>query len=79
MAEQFLDRAQVRAVSQKMRGKGVAQRVRMQVPIRIYEADVFFHDAADGALRESPSSIIQEHRFGVRRCAAAGARACGLQ
>jgi len=47
VAEQFLNRAQIRAVGKKMRRKGVAKRVRMQVPIDIHEANVFLDDAPD--------------------------------
>ena len=58
VAEEFLNGAQVGAVGQKMRRKGVAQRVWMQVPIHVDEADVFFDDAAHGALREAAARVI---------------------
>ena len=58
MAEELLNGAQVGAVGEKMRGKGVAQGVRMQIPIHVDQADVFFDDAADGALREAAAGVI---------------------
>ena len=58
VAEEFLDGAEVGAVGEEMRRKGVAQGVWMQVPIHVDEADVFFDDAADGALREAAAGVI---------------------
>ena len=50
VAEQLLNGTKVGAVGEQMRGKGVAQRVRVQIPIDVGEADVFLYDAADGTL-----------------------------
>lgn len=58
VAEEFLDGAEVGAVGQEMGGESVAQGVRMQVPVHVDKADVFFDDAADGALREATASVI---------------------
>ena len=79
VAEEFLNGAKVGAIGEKMRGESVAQGVRVQVPIHIDEADVFFDDAADGALREAAAGVIQEYGLGVRRVAVAAAAAGGLQ
>ncbi len=75
VAEEFLNGAEVGAVGEKMRGEGVAQGMRVQVPIYVDEADVFLDDAADGALCEATAGIIQEYGFGVRRVAMAAAAA----
>src|SRR5438046_2768038 len=40
--------------------------MRMQVPVDVGDAHVFFDDAPDGALRKPPARIIEEDRFGVR-------------
>ncbi len=79
VAEEFLNGAKVGAVGEKMRGKRVAQGVRVQVPIHVDEADVFFDDAADGTLREAAAGVIEEDGFGVRRVAMTAAGAGGLQ
>src|SRR5579862_3787487 len=62
-----------------MGGKGVAQRVGVQVPVYVDEADVFFDDAADRALGEATAGVIEEDGFGVRRFAVAAAAGGGLQ
>src|SRR5579859_6148272 len=79
VAEEFLNGAEVGAIGEKMGCKGVAEGVRMQIPIHVDETDVFFDDAADGALRETASGVIEEHGLGVRRDAATAAAARGLQ
>ncbi len=79
VAEKFLDGTKVGTIGQKMRGERVAERVRMQIPIHIDQANVFFDDATHGTLREAAAGVIQKNRFGVRRGAAAGARARRLQ
>jgi len=66
VAEKFLNGAEVSSVSQQMRRERVAQRMRMQVPVDIGDANVFFDDSPDGALREPAARIIKEDRFGVR-------------
>ena len=79
VAEEFLDGAKVGAISEEMGGKGVAERVRVQVPIDVDEADVFFDDAAYGALREAAAGVIEEYGFGIGGFAVAAAAAGGLQ
>ena len=78
VAEQFLNGAEVGAVGKEMRGKGVAQRMWMQVPVDVRQAHVFLDDAADGALRQPAACVVEENSFRVRSGAAAGARASGL-
>src|SRR5690349_5980438 len=72
MPEKFLDGAKIGAISEQMRGERVTQGMRMQVPINVGNANVFFDDAADGTLRKAPARIIEEDRFGMRRLSAAG-------
>ena len=50
MAEKFLNGAEVGAVREEVRGEGVTHRMRMQVPVDVGDAHVFFDDAPDGAL-----------------------------
>lgn len=71
VAEEFLNCAQIGAIGEEMRGEGVPQGVWVKVPVHIDEADVFFDDAANGALRKAAPSVIEEDGFGVRRIAAA--------
>ena len=66
MAEKFLDGAKVGAISEKMCGEGVAERVGVEVPIHVDEANVFLDDAAYGTLGEAASGVIQKDGFGVR-------------
>lgn len=73
VAKELLDGAEVGAVGEQMRGEGMAQRVGMQVPVYVDQADVFFDDAADRALREATAGVIEEDGFGVRGAAAARA------
>src|SRR5437660_2571809 len=40
--------------------------MRMQVPVDVGDAHVFFDDAPDGALCKPTARIIEEDRFGVR-------------
>src|SRR5216683_2013474 len=65
MAEKFLNGAEVGPVGEQMRRKGVAQRVRMQVPVDIGDANIFLDDPPNGALREPAARVIEEDRFGV--------------
>src|SRR5258708_21095130 len=46
-----------------MRGEGVTQRMRMEGPVDVGNADVFLHDTANGALGKTPTRIIEEYRF----------------
>src|SRR5258708_16508006 len=46
-----------------MGGEGVTQRMRMEVPVDVGNADVFLHDTANGALRKTPTRIIEEYGF----------------
>ena len=79
VAQEFLNGAQVRAVGEKMCCKGVPQRVWVQIPIHVYEANVFLDDAANGALREAAAGVIEEHGLGVGRVAVTSAAARSLQ
>ena len=72
VAEEFLDGAEISAVGEQVSGEGVAQRVRVEIPVDVDEADVFFDDAADGALGEAAAGTIQEDRL-----IGGGLRACG--
>ena len=58
MPEQLLNGAQVGAIGQQVRGEGVPHRMRVQIPVHVYQAHVFFDDAADGALRKAPAGVI---------------------
>lgn len=64
--------AKVGAVSKQMGGKGMAERVRVHLPIHVGKTNIFFYDAADGALGEAAASIIQKNSFGMRRTKALG-------
>src|SRR5260370_26965945 len=55
-----------------MRREGVTQGVRMQVPVDVGDAHVFFDDAPYGALRKAPARIIEEYRFRMRLLSATG-------
>ena len=66
VAEEFLDGAKVSAIGEKMGGEGVAERVRVKVPVDVDETDIFFDDAANGTLGETAAGVIQEDGFGVR-------------
>lgn len=58
VAEELLNGAEVGAIGEKMRGEGVAQGVRVQIPIHIDEADVLLDDTAYGTLREAAAGVI---------------------
>ena len=79
MAEEFLDGAKVSAIGEKMRGEGMAERVRVHVPIHVDEADVFLDDAADGTLGEAAAGVIEEDSFGVRGVTMTSASGGSLQ
>src|SRR5258708_3291352 len=55
-----------------MRREGVTQGMRMEVPVDVGDANVFLHDAADGALRKSSARIVEEHRLCMQVQPAAG-------
>ena len=61
VAQQFLDSAKIGAVRQKMSGKSMAERMGMQVPIDVGEANVFLDDTSHGALREAASGVVEEN------------------
>ena len=77
--QQLLNGAQVGAIGEQVRGEGVPQRMRVQIPVHVYQAHVFFDDAADGALRKAPAGVIQKDRFALRSGGAAGVAAGSLQ
>src|SRR5580704_15527038 len=79
VAEQFLNRAEISAIGEQVSGKRVPQRMRMKVPIGIYQAHVFLDDAADGTLREAAAGIIQEDGFRMWSRATARPGAGGSQ
>ena len=79
VAEEFLNGAEVGAIGEEMSGEGVAERVRVQVPIHVDETDVFFDDAAYGTLGETAAGVVEEDGFGVRCVAMAAAGGRGLQ
>ena len=61
VAQQFLNSAQVSAIGEKMRGEGVAQRVRMQAPIDAREFYIFIYNSTDAARGESAAGMIQKN------------------
>jgi hypothetical protein len=61
VAEEFLNGAQVRPVGKKMGCEGVSEGVRVQVPVYIDEADIFFDNATDGALRQAAAGVIEKY------------------
>src|SRR5712692_5602694 len=65
VAKEFLNSAKISPVGEQMRGEGVTQRMRMEVPVDVGNANVFFDDASHGALRKTPARIIEEYRFGM--------------
>src|SRR6266705_4244372 len=65
MAEKLLNRAKIGAIGEQMRREGVTHRMRMQVPVDVGDANVFFDDAPDGALGKAPARIIEEDGFSV--------------
>src|ERR1700677_1075868 len=68
VAEKLLNRAQVRAIRQKMGGERVAQRVRMQFPVHIREPRVRFHNYANRFGGQPAAAVIQKNsrRIGFR-------------
>src|SRR5260370_17490433 len=60
MAEKLLNRAKIGDIGEPMRREGVTHRMRMQVPVDVGDANVFFDDAPYGALRKAPARIIEE-------------------
>ena len=76
VAEEFLDGAEVSAIGEEMGGEGVAERVGVEVPVDVDEANVFFDDAAYGTLGETAAGVIEKYGFGVR-CVAMTAASCG--
>src|SRR2546430_17297332 len=66
MAEKFLNGAKIGPVGEQMRRERVTQGMRMQVPVDVGDANVFFEDSSDGARRKAAARIIEEDRFAVR-------------
>ena len=58
VAKQLLNRAQIRAIGEQVRGEGVAERMGMKVPIDVGEARIFFNNRANGARPETVSIVI---------------------
>ncbi len=71
VAEEFLNGAKIGAIGEEMRRESMTQRVRVQVPIDVDEANVFFDNSPDRALREAPPRIIEKDRFCLRALLAA--------
>jgi hypothetical protein len=65
MAEQLLDGAQIRAVGQKMRGEGVAQRVGMDAPIDIHQGRILLENAVHRTRREARARVVEKHGLRV--------------
>ena len=63
MAEQLLNGAQVGAFGEQVGGEGVAEDVRMQIPIGIEEPAVFLDNAAQGAGGEPLAAVVEEDGF----------------
>src|SRR5437899_10545194 len=70
VAEQLLDGAQVGTVGEQMGGKGVAQRMRVKVPVDVHQAHVLFDDASDRARGQAAAGVVQENPLWI------GSRAC---
>ena len=75
VAEQFLDRAQVAAARQQMRGEGMPQRVRRRAVGQPQRAAQPLHRELDDARAERPAARADEDRP-VRRRADAGTPRC---
>src|SRR5438094_7912692 len=58
--EHLLDRAQVCALGQEVRGEGVPQRMRARLEVGAEPPDVFLHQAVDRPGREPASTGVQE-------------------
>ena len=70
MAEQLLDAAQIRSHVQKVSGKAVAQRVRMNVALRAADQRVACDVARNASRGEPATAAIQEHgRAAAELCA----------
>ena len=74
MAEQFLDRPQVGAALQQMRGEGMPQGVRADAEPRAARRDIAPHEPVDAANGEAPAAIVDEQRFVRRRARVRGVR-----
>src|SRR5260370_30727204 len=48
--------------------------MRVQIPIHVCQANVFFDDAPDGALRKAAASVVEEDCFAMRGAATPPAR-----
>src|SRR5918993_1762371 len=62
VAEQLLDRAQVGAALEQVRGKRVAQRVRADAEPGAALPHVLAHESIDAPRREAVSLVVQEQR-----------------
>ena len=58
VTQQLLNGAEVGAIREQVRGESVAQGMRVQIPVHVYQAHVFLDDASDGAMREAPAGGI---------------------
>ena len=76
VSEQLLNGAQIGSIGEEMRGEGVAQGVRMEIPIDVHQANVLLDDAANGTLAQAAPGVIEEDGFIVR---GATHPACRLQ
>src|ERR1700674_2059309 len=79
VAKKLLNGAEVGAIGEEMRGEGMAQGVRVKVPIDIDQTNVFLDDTADRALGKTAAGIVEEHGFRVGRGAKAAAAPRGLK
>src|SRR5687768_11489356 len=62
VAEQLLNRAQVRAVRKQMGRKGMSQRVRADTELRAAQRNVPPHQSIDAAGRQAAAAIVEEER-----------------
>ena len=69
VSEQFLDRAQIRAIRQQVRRECMSLGMRMQVPVDICEPHILFHNPAHTALRQPASAVVQEDGVDARPAA----------
>src|SRR5260370_20259458 len=61
MPQQFLNRPQVRAVSQQVSRKGVPEAMRMDLGIACDRHRVVLHDLPHSGRSDSPAVMIDEH------------------
>src|SRR3989454_4522472 len=67
VSEQLLNGAQIGSIGEEMRGEGVAQGVRMEIPIDVHQANVLLDDAANGTLAQAAPGVIEKDGLRVQQ------------